>query len=66
MLHKKHNQFIGLTIIDTGLPFPGPILNYQAQKRGLEKRVVIKKAPDNTVSLTNLLKNQILIGDSHN
>lgn len=55
MLYKDA-QFIGLTNSNTGLPSPGPILNYQAQERQLEKTgitEIAEKVNGNTVILIN-------------
>lgn len=65
----KHAQFTGLTNSDTGLPSPEPILNDQAQERPLEKTGITEtaeKVNGNTVILTNLLENQVLIGNNSN
>ena len=69
MVLYKHAQFIGLTNSDTRLPSPGPLLNDQAQERQLEKTGITENAEKvngNTVILTNLLENQVLVGNNSN
>ena len=58
---------MGFTNIGSGLPSPGPVLNYQVQETRVNKGDVVgaeKDLEDNTNLLTKLLEDPALIGDS--
>lgn len=58
---------MGLTHIGSGLPSPGPILNYQIQETHINKGEVKEAEKDlkeNNTRLTNILEDTALIRDS--